>query len=367
MFTIRLKPLIFTVLLLCLTSFAQADFQQVYWPAKTQIEQPYAADLKNGQVLEKLTAALNRFLKVDDRIEITAKSCGTPNAFYDSRFKSITLCYELLAFNDAKLKRFFKNKLPSQQLYDVYNAELIFVVLHEVGHGMIDIYKLPVLGREEDAADKFAAFMLLNYGGEKVLKRATLFFQDTAIAKFDKFVDQKWAQINGASSVYGDEHSLDQQRLANLVCWGYGKNQTEFFQLVEQIKLPPRRASMCSEETEKMNRDIKALFGERLNVNASPTSTANATPQPSIPTVNKDAALAVAQKYACTVCHKMDERLIGPSMKELSAKFRGTSIDTLASKVRRGSSGQWGAIPMPPQQVISDDELRTVLTWLTAN
>ena len=104
--SIKLRSITCAVFLLCATCLARADFQQVYWPAKTQIEQPYAADLKNGQVLEKLTAALNRFLKVDDRIEITAKSCGTPNAFYDSRFKSITLCYELLAFNDAKLKRF---------------------------------------------------------------------------------------------------------------------------------------------------------------------------------------------------------------------------------------------------------------------
>jgi len=364
---IELKSLVFAVLLVCLSSVARADFQQTYWPAKTQAEQPYALDLKNGQVLEKLNAALNRFLRIDDRIEITAKSCGTPNAFYDSRLKSITLCYELLVFNDAKLKKIFSNKLPAQQLYDIYNAELIFVVLHEVGHGMIDIFKLPVLGREEDAADKFAAFMLLNYGGEKVLKRATLFFQDTAIAKLDKFIDQKWAQMNGASSVYGDEHSLDQQRLANLVCWGYGKNQSEFFPLVEQIKLPSRRASMCSEETEKMNRDIKTLFGERLSANANVASTGNSTPQPSLPSVTKDAALAIAQKYACSVCHKMDERVIGPSMKELSAKYRGSSVDTLSSRVRRGSSGQWGPIPMPPQQVIPDDELKTVLTWLTTN
>lgn len=361
----RLRSFIYAAFLLCVASLARADFQQSYWPAKTQAEQPYANDLKNGQVLEKLTAALNRFLRIDDRIEITAKSCGTPNAFYDSRQRSITLCYELLSFNDAKLKKILGNKVPAQQLYDIYNAELIFVVLHEVGHGMIDVFKLPVLGREEDAADKFAAFMLLNYGGEKVLKRATLFFQDTAIAKFDKFVDQKWAQLNGASSVYGDEHSLDQQRLANLVCWGYGKNQSEFFPLVEQIKLPPRRAAMCPEETEKMGRDIKTLFGERLGSNS--TAIAAASPQPNLPVASKDVALAIAQKYACSVCHKMDERLIGPSLRELSAKYRGSSTDALLSRVRRGSSGQWGPVPMPPQQVIPDDELRTVLTWLTTN
>ena len=91
-----------------------------------------------------------------------------------------------------------------------------------------------------------------------------MFFNDTAIAKFDRFVDEKWAQLNGGSSIYGDEHSLDQQRLANVACWGYGVDPTQFYQLVQAIKMPSRRQSMCHAEAEKMFVDIKELLGDRL-------------------------------------------------------------------------------------------------------
>jgi Putative metallopeptidase len=254
----------FCALLLCTSLTSYAEFQGSYTPPRTQAELSYANDLRNGQVLEKLSAVLNKFLFVKDRVEIVGRSCGVPNAFYDARTKSITLCYELLADNAKKLKRIFAGKLPQEQILNIYNSEVTFVVLHEVGHGVIDLFKLPVLGREEDAADKFAAFMLLNHGAAHVLQNATMFFNDTAIAKFDRFVDEKWAQLNGGSSIYGDEHSLDQQRLANVACWGYGVDPTQFYQLVQAIKMPSRRQSMCHAEAEKMFVDIKGLLGDRL-------------------------------------------------------------------------------------------------------
>jgi cytochrome c len=351
--------------LLALSFSAKSEFIYTYGPTRTQLEDQYALDLKNVQFLEKFTNALNKFLSIDERIEISAKSCGT-------RSRSITLCHELMPFNHAKLKKIFKSQLQDEQLHAIYLSELKFVLLHEVGHGMIDIYKLPVLGKEEDAADKFAAFMLLNFGGANVLKQATMFFHDTAIGKLDKFIDDKWAQLNGKSSVYGDEHSLDQQRLANLVCWGYGTNSLDFQGMVDLFKLPARRAMMCKAETEKMFRDIQGLLSSKLlpstpreqNINF-PISTPQTAEQV---TVDKNEALNIARRNNCLACHGLDQKVIGPSIRDLSIRYRGASaVDQLMQRVRRGSSGQWGAVPMPPNSMINDNELRTLITWIVQN
>ena len=78
-------------------------------------------------------------------------------------------------------------------------------------------------------------------------------------------------------------------------------------------------------------------------------------------------ATALLTKYNCTACHTVDKKLVGPSYKEVAAKYAGDSgaAAKLEKKVKDGGSGVWGQIPMPPNAV-PDADLKTIVTWILA-
>jgi cytochrome c len=79
------------------------------------------------------------------------------------------------------------------------------------------------------------------------------------------------------------------------------------------------------------------------------------------------AALALAQKHTCTACHAVDAKLVGPSFSEIAKKHgsRADVVAYLASKIKAGGSGVWGAIPMPAQSA-PDADIQLIAQWLAA-
>jgi cytochrome c len=75
----------------------------------------------------------------------------------------------------------------------------------------------------------------------------------------------------------------------------------------------------------------------------------------------------LAAKYNCTACHAVDKKIVGPSYKEVAAKYAGDAgaPAKLEQKVKSGGSGVWGAIPMPPNNV-PDADLKTLVAWILA-
>ena len=78
-------------------------------------------------------------------------------------------------------------------------------------------------------------------------------------------------------------------------------------------------------------------------------------------------ASALAAKYNCTACHAVDKKMVGPSYKDVAAKYAGDSgaLVKLEKKVTSGGSGVWGAIPMPPNNV-PDADLKALVEWILA-
>ena len=76
------------------------------------------------------------------------------------------------------------------------------------------------------------------------------------------------------------------------------------------------------------------------------------------------AAQALTAKHACTACHGMTNKIVGPSFADIAKKYPGKT-DYLAGKIKAGGSGVWGAIPMPPQ-TLSDADAKTIAAWLAA-
>ena len=81
-----------------------------------------------------------------------------------------------------------------------------------------------------------------------------------------------------------------------------------------------------------------------------------------------DAPDALIKKYACVACHAPAMKLVGPSYKDVAAKYAGQkdAEAKLAAKVKAGGSGVWGAVPMPPNPAVPDADLKAIIAWILA-
>jgi len=106
------------------------------------------------------------------------------------------------------------------------------------------------------------------------------------------------------------------------------------------------------------------LVGPQRGLDTSPKSkkaaaaAAPAAPQPK-------PATELLKQYACYACHQIDTKVVGPAFKDVAAKYAGKA-DYLAGKIRGGSSGVWGPIPMPAQEALPEADLATIAAWLAA-
>lgn len=96
--------------------------------------------------------------------------------------------------------------------------------------------------------------------------------------------------------------------------------------------------------------DTRSAAGANAALAAPPAAPADAAP------------LAMLQKNNCTACHAAGQRIVGPSWAEVSQRHAGKA-DYLAGKIRAGSSGVWGNVPMPPQP-LDEASARQIADWL---
>jgi cytochrome c len=74
----------------------------------------------------------------------------------------------------------------------------------------------------------------------------------------------------------------------------------------------------------------------------------------------------LAKKHACLACHAIDKKLVGPAYKDVAAKYRGDAgaEAKLVDKVKKGSQGTWGQVPMPPNSNVPDADVRALVKWI---
>ena len=118
------------------------------------------------------------------------------------------------------------------------SGNMIFATVHEVGHMLIAEMGLPVLGREEDAADSFATITGLKLAGplsDRILTQSARGW----------FMSDQRNQKQKVKTVFYDEHGLDRQRAYNIVCLMVGGNPEKFSKLADMTKLPEERQGTC--------------------------------------------------------------------------------------------------------------------------
>ena len=76
----------------------------------------------------------------------------------------------------------------------------------------------------------------------------------------------------------------------------------------------------------------------------------------------------LAQSSGCMTCHGVDKKIIGPGFKDIAAKYKGNKAAEadLFKKVKAGSKGVWGDIPMPPNAHVKDEDVKTLVQWILA-
>lgn len=74
---------------------------------------------------------------------------------------------------------------------------------------------------------------------------------------------------------------------------------------------------------------------------------------------------ALAQKKNCLACHAIDKKVVGPAYKDVAQKYAGQNVTAkLATKVMKGGSGVWGAVPMPANPQVNQAEAETLVRWV---
>jgi cytochrome c len=92
---------------------------------------------------------------------------------------------------------------------------------------------------------------------------------------------------------------------------------------------------------------------------------ATATVKPA--TTPTGGGMALATQHACVACHAVDQRLVGPSFREIARKYHGAGDATaaqLVAKMRSGGAGTWGPVPMPPQAHVAEADLHALARWI---
>jgi hypothetical protein len=215
-----------------------------YVAPKNPDHQALYAQLRERKTLEKLQAIFMPFrLPLDVTIRTTGCD-GVPNAWYqpiDGR-PTVTVCYEYLY---ELWKRLPTTVLPDGLTpTDALVGQVRFAFTHEFGHLTFDVYEVPIFGHEEDAADNFATYMMLQFRED-----APRLIMGAAWS-YHAFV-KDWRQNPKATlplTAFSSNHGQPEERFFNMQCMAYGSDAKRYAGLVEKGFLPQSRAKDCKYE-----------------------------------------------------------------------------------------------------------------------
>jgi len=205
--------------------------------------------LKQRRVLERFKAYLSP-LRLPQALLLKTEGCdGVANAYYEASEHTVTVCYEYI-------DEILRNAPDVTTVAGVTSEAAIVgptveVFLHEIGHAAFHLLKVPIMGREEDAADQFAAYEMVHLDND--LTRQTI--DGVAFMYWHETLSQ-----DPKLKHFADVHSIPAQRYYNLLCLAYGEDPKQFVDLVEKKLLPESRAQGCVEEYKALDYAVRKLI-----------------------------------------------------------------------------------------------------------
>ncbi|MCC2098404.1 MAG: hypothetical protein KDJ29_16020 [Hyphomicrobiales bacterium] len=211
-----------------------------------------------ARVLERVQTLLSP-LRLPKKLHIATGDCdGEVNAWYDEG--KIRICYEIIGelFAAASVKR-----VPQwTDRTNIVAGTLSTIILHEAAHALFDLLDIPVLGREEDAADQVATYLILSLGGDKaigLISGSVFVLLKAAGGQSFKFLKRRRLKLIDGKEM-ADEHSTPLQRMYNTLCLALGSNPKLFGSIVKTGALPEKRAEICYWEIAQVDKAFKRLM-----------------------------------------------------------------------------------------------------------
>ena len=228
------------------------SFRVVYEDTTKPELAPIAAKMKERRVLE-IAAEVLSVVKLPRPVTLKGSSCGESNAWYDADTDILTFCYELVAdfIKQANRSGSF-NLTPEQAVLGPF----FFIVLHESAHAIFHLLAVPVLGREEDAADQVAAYAAIQFGGEvaeRMLRSAAFMYEQDSKAR------------KPGEDDFSDVHGLDRQRFYNVLCMAWGADPKRYAFAKDLGKLPDERAEGCVDEYQQVRYAVRTLIRKNVD------------------------------------------------------------------------------------------------------
>lgn len=246
----------------CATASAQTEaplftdqIRGVLVEPKDPRHQPIHEALQQRDVLGLMRSLLSP-LRLPRQLSLEVKGCdGNVDTYFADGV--VTLCYEYIELLQAHSPKVGTPGGVARS--DALLGAIIDTLLHEAGHGVFDLLETPVLGREEDAADFFSAYIMLQLPPEhasRLFEGVSFMFASEARAALEKPFG-----INA----YAGEHGLAPQRYYNFLCMAYGSDPTAFAKAGIDGGLPLRRHDGCIEEFALLKRSFDKLIGPHID------------------------------------------------------------------------------------------------------
>ena len=257
---LRMKIPVLTAILIGLAAVAPGATQAAPVLRTDQVRVVYAdpQDPKHEQIreamqerriLELLRTLLSPY-RLPRPLTLEVKGCdGKVDAYYNDDVA--TLCYEYVELIQRHAPKVATPGGVTRA--DAIVGAILDTLLHEAGHAVIDMLEIPVMGREEDAADFFSAYILLQFAPEDAQRLVQgVGFMMASEAR--EALEQR-----PRVEMFAGVHGLPAQRYFNLLCMAYGSNPKTFANLVAG-GLPARRAGNCDEEYAMLKRAFGKLI-----------------------------------------------------------------------------------------------------------
>jgi hypothetical protein len=225
-----------------------------YVPPKSSAHDALYKLVQERRLLEKIRDLLAP-VRLPRRLLLKTVGCdGEVNAWYDDGV--ITVCYEFLdwVWQSAPEKTTPAGIAP----IDALAGPVVQIIIHEAGHAVFDLLKVPIFGREEDDADQFSAYVILQAGKDEARRLIA-----GAAYQYKSGVQSESQTI--ATKRFADEHGTMAQRFFNILCLAYGADEELFKDIVANGYLPKDRADGCSDEYAQVAYAFKTLIGPYID------------------------------------------------------------------------------------------------------
>lgn len=203
-----------------------------YVPPTNPALEPVYQQAKARGMLEELQQFLSP-LKLPHKLTVQTGQCGATYVPYEHG--PVTICYEYL----DQIERLAPKTVSSDGVTraNAITGAFVQVALHDVAEAVFNELQVPIWGREEDAADKIAGLIMMQFGNDVALRVLT------GTAYFFQVTSHTWTGVD-----FSDERGTEDQRFYNYLCIAYGGDPTTFGYVVTKNMLPKSRADQCAHE-----------------------------------------------------------------------------------------------------------------------